>query len=356
MGEVKGTEELFKLREVQGIGEASLRKLAEAGYTLEKVACEDVNTIAKLLSTSLRQAAQIVDSAKKLAQGSRGIGAYTASQYRQFLEENVKWYSTGSKDLDELLGGGFRSCSLTGITGPFESGKSQMVNTAIVHCIDKGEHAMLIETELDTAAPERFAEIAAARGLSYDPEKLILIDARKITSVEDQFFAYGVMREIAESQGLRVGILAVDSFTSCFQRKFRGREVFPDRKKELNRHITYLEDFARDFNCAVLLTAQVIEVPVSPQESKGLAMDSALVRAITGMGYIPWGGSALTHGLATWLSLEWTRHSGVYKAVLFGSSRQPKGKCYFTITDKGITDLNPKLKEAIMKRKGGEEE
>jgi len=339
---------LEALKQVKGVGPTAAKKLLSEGYTLFRLSHADPEKISEILGISNKKAQEIISSAKEQLIGDQLPKPTTAKDYEQFLDERIIWFSSGSKRIDEIVGGGFRSSSTVGLSGPQATGKTQMILTTIADCIcNKGKYAMLIETELDTFDPKRPEQIAMARGWidKYDPEKLIVVDAYKVKDVATQFYYYEVLYDMAKEHDWDVGVIAVDSFTAMFQRKFKGRETFGDRKRELGRHLSFLEDMAKEFNATVMLTCQVIEVPVSPEESRG-GMDTAAVRAQFGTNYMPWGGHTLRHTIGTWLSLEKTRSKNVWKAYLFDSSRVKLGETYFQITEAGITDLP----EALYKR------
>lgn len=345
--------QLSELQRVKKVGVTAANKLLAEGYTLFRLSHAEPERIAEILKVSVKAAKEIVADALVKVVSKRGDldKPMNVKEYKQFLEKRINWYTSGSKEIDRLIGGGFRSSSIVGLSGPQETGKSQAVLTAMVDCIcNKGKHAYFIETELDTLDPDRLEEIAMARGWidKWDPEKFHVISSYQVRDVATQFYYYEVVYDMAKENGWDGGVLGVDSFNSSFQRKFKGRELFPTRKQEFGRHFSALEDFAKDLNWLVMLTFQVMEVPVMPSESKG-GMDTVRARAYFGTGYIPWGGHGARHPPATWLSLEKTHSKDLWKAYLFGSSRQPLGECFFQITERGIDDVP----EARLKRMQG---
>lgn len=78
--------------------------------------------------------------------------------------------STGSTQLDQLLGGGVETGSITELFGEYRTGKTQICHTLCVTCqmpVNKGGGegmAMYIDTE-NTFRPERLIEIAKRFGL-----------------------------------------------------------------------------------------------------------------------------------------------------------------------------------------------
>lgn len=68
------------------------------------------------------------------------MGFTTASEFKQKRAEIIQ-ITTGSTELDKLLGGGIETGSITEMFGEFRSGKSQVCHTLAITCqlpIDMG--------------------------------------------------------------------------------------------------------------------------------------------------------------------------------------------------------------------------
>ncbi len=66
------------------------------------------------------------------------MGFQTASDY--FAQrQNIIRMTTGSQELDNLLGGGFETSSITEMFGEFRTGKTQICHTLCVTCQVKKE-------------------------------------------------------------------------------------------------------------------------------------------------------------------------------------------------------------------------
>lgn len=61
------------------------------------------------------------------------MGFTTATEFHQKRAELIL-LTTGSKDLDKLLGGGIETGSITEIFGEFRTGKTQLCHTLAVTC------------------------------------------------------------------------------------------------------------------------------------------------------------------------------------------------------------------------------
>jgi RecA/RadA recombinase len=72
-------------------------------------------------------------------------------------------YSAGCKSIDELLGGGFESGTVTQLYGEAGSGKTNICLQAAVECARKGKKVIFIDSE--GFSPERFLQIANAKPL-----------------------------------------------------------------------------------------------------------------------------------------------------------------------------------------------
>jgi len=93
-----------------------------------------------------------------------------AAEYQR-QRADIIHLSTGSKELDTLLGGGMETGSITELFGEFRTGKTQLCHTLCVTCqlgLDQGGgegKALFIDTE-GTFRPERLIAIATRFGLN----------------------------------------------------------------------------------------------------------------------------------------------------------------------------------------------
>ncbi len=100
------------------------------------------------------------------------MGFTTATEVHQTRKDMVQ-ITTGCKELDKLLEGGFETGSITEIFGEFRTGKTQICHQLCVTCQLKVEEgggegkALYIDTE-GTFRPERLVAIAERYGLNPD--------------------------------------------------------------------------------------------------------------------------------------------------------------------------------------------
>ena len=159
--------------------------------------------------------------------------------------------STGSLSLDRLLGGGIRTGLLTDIYGPSGTGKSQLCFSLCVNSakyLKQKEMIMFIDT-VGTFRPERVSEIARQETNNEILDKIIFIRA---FSTNDQIKS---LRKIYDIKPL---LIIIDSATSLFSTEYRGAS----RHLVLMNHLHELSFAAINFDCAVVITNMVRNVPV----------------------------------------------------------------------------------------------
>nr|XP_032521596.1 DNA repair protein RAD51 homolog 1-like [Danaus plexippus plexippus] len=160
-----GPQLITKL-EGNGITSGDIKKLEEAGYhTVESVAYAPKKWLITIKGISEAKADKILSEASKLVP----MGFTTATEFHQKRAEIIQ-LTTGSKELDRLLGGGIETGSITEIFGEFRTGKTQLCHTLAVTCqlpIEQsgGEgKCMYIDTE-GTFRPERLLAVAQRYGM-----------------------------------------------------------------------------------------------------------------------------------------------------------------------------------------------
>ena len=159
--------------------------------------------------------------------------------------------STGSLSLDRLLGGGIRTGLLTDVYGPSGTGKSQLCFSLCVNSakyLKQNEMIMFIDT-VGTFRPERVSEIAGQETNNEILDKIIFIRA---FSTNDQ------IKSLRKIYDIRPLLIIIDSATSLFSTEYRGAS----RHLVLMNHLHELSFAAINFDCAVVITNMVRNVPV----------------------------------------------------------------------------------------------
>lgn len=164
---------------------------------------------------------------------------------------------TGCKSIDELLGGGFESGTVTQLYGEAGSGKTNICLQMAVEYASRGESVIIIDSE--GLSTERFVQIASAH--LPEGEELERLAARIILCQPQTFEQQtSCIREIdtviKEKEGKSgVGLVLLDSATLFY------RLVLDDDRsmhlKGLANQIATLLESARRHDLVVIITNQV---------------------------------------------------------------------------------------------------
>ncbi len=310
-----------KLTDLPGIGPAVSAKLESAGVF-------DLMSLAVMSPTSLGDTAGISSAvARKAIQAARDMLDLGFTDGIEFSKkrENVTYITTGSKSLNDLLGGkGVESRSITEAFGAYGSGKTQLGLTLAVNAqlpIEKGGasgKAVFIDTE-GTFRPARIKQIA--EGLGANPEKVLknIFVARAFNS-DHQILLLEKVGEMIK-KGEPIKLVIVDSLTAHFRAEFSGRGQLADRQQKLNRYLHDLMKLAETHNLAVYVTNQVMSNPAQMFGDPTTAIGGNIV------------GHASTYRMYLRRGKKGSRVS-----KLIDSPNLPDSECVFWVTDKGIVD------------------
>jgi len=255
-------EERSEIENLPGIGPTMAQKLKDAGVL-------DIISVAVMSPSELADSAGMTEAtARKAIQAARKMANLDFKDATEFMKsrDDMDTISTGSKNLDNLLGGkGVETGALTEAYGAYGSGKSQIAHSLAVHVQLPKEQGgangvcVFIDTE-GTFRPERIRQIAAAKGM--DPqEALKKIFAARAFNSDHQMLLLDKIPELINDKKLPVKLIIIDSLTSHFRAEFAGRGQLADRQQKLNRHIHNLLRLSEQYNIAVYITNQVMANP-----------------------------------------------------------------------------------------------
>jgi|WetSurMetagenome_2_1015567.scaffolds.fasta_scaffold24939_4 DNA repair protein RadA len=324
-------EESKGLTEVKGIGPKTAIKLIEGGITTpQQLACARSEEIAGILNVSKKVAKDIVnDAMNKFLDKTITLGNYRTAVDHQ--EKVVKRIPTGSQIFDKIMGGGIPTEAITVFKGEYETGKSEMCYQLAVNCIKYfARKVVWIETESHTFIPARLAEIAKSVGVKIKDDDIIYIDAGQTVTPYNMFLAYErIKRAVEKDSTIDIGLWIIDSFTAPFG-ILATREQLPDRAREERRHLGFLGHFSNKYNTAIVLTAQVMDIP-DPGAQLGEMVKSGHKKKMVG-------GGAVQHGATYLISLE-QKSIKQYEGIVFGAPDVPRTPFRFNITSSGIRDI-----------------
>ncbi len=316
---VKKPMDELTLEDLPGIGPKGAQKLRESGYTeLIAIAAASSGEIAAACEISEPTAEKIIQSARS----ALDMGYKTAAEVFEQRKEIGK-ITTGSKALDDLLGGGVETQQITEAYGAFASGKTQLGFELAVNVQLPKEQGgingkcLIIDTE-STFKPDRVIQIAEAKGL--DPKKVLKnILVGKAYNSDHQFVLVEKAKDVIKDQNVK--LIIVDSLMAHFRADYSGRGELAPRQQKLNRHIHMLQKLADTHNIAVYVTNQVMANPAIMFGDPTMAI----------------GGHIVAHGTGVRLYLRKSKQNKRI-ARLIDSPSLPEGEAVFTLTEKGIED------------------
>ncbi|MCS7118664.1 MAG: DNA repair and recombination protein RadA [Archaeoglobaceae archaeon] len=319
------SDEIVDLEEIPGVGPETARKLREAGFTtIEAIAIASPAEISSIAGIGESTALKIIQHARKMS----SIGGFESGEKVLERRKNVKKITSGSKELDNLFGGGIETQAITELFGEFGSGKTQLCHQLAVNVQlpeEKGGLngcAIVIDTE-NTFRPERIIQMALAKNL--DPNDVLKnIYVAQAYNSNHQMLLVDNAKELTErlrKDGKNVRLLVVDSLTSHFRAEYVGRGTLADRQQKLNRHMHDLMKFGELFNSAVVVTNQVMARP----------------DVIFGDPTKPVGGHIVAHTATYRVYLKKSK-GDLRIARLVDSPHLPESEVVFRVSERGIED------------------
>ncbi|NYZ80115.1 DNA repair and recombination protein RadA, partial [Candidatus Micrarchaeota archaeon] len=222
--EKKATE----LEDLPGVGTTTAEKLREAGFgKFEALAVASPGELMDAAEIGEATASKIITAARNALE----IGFETADIILE-RRSKAQRITTGSVELDKLIGGGIESQAITEAYGKFGSGKSQLAFQLAVNVqLPEGQGGLnggclFIDTE-STFRPERIKQIAEERGMNTD-EVLKKVFVARAFNADHQMLLAEKANELIEKHNIK--LIIVDSLTSRFRSDFMGRGTLANRQ------------------------------------------------------------------------------------------------------------------------------
>jgi len=322
VGKKEVEEEALKLTDLPGVGPGSAAKLEAAGiYDLMGLAVMTPAGLSEMAGMSETVARKAIQAARKMM----SLGFSTGLEYAKKRLE-IFHITTGSKNLDELLGGkGIETKAITEAFGAYGSGKTQLaLSLAVMSQLPVAQggangKAVYIDTE-GTFRPERIRQFA--EGLGANPEKVLknILVARAFNSDHQILLLEKVSEMIKDGEPVR--LIIIDSLTAHFRAEFSGRGQLADRQQRLNRYMHNLMKLADQHNLAVFATNQVMSNPAQ----------------MFGDPTTPIGGNIVGHASTFRIYLRRGK-KGSRVAKLIDSPNLPENETVFMIEESGLKDV-----------------
>jgi len=314
-----------KIEELEnhGINKADITKLKQGGYhTLESIAHASMRKLVEVKGISEQKAQKLKDLIKTNQLVS--IGFQTATDRLESMKDIIM-LSTGSQDLDVLLGGGVETGCITEVFGEFRTGKTQLCHTLCVTAqrpLDQGGaegRVIYVDTE-GTFRPQKL--VAIAERFQMNPEEVLdnIICARAHNSEQQLELLSDAAALMSDS---RYALLVVDSATALYRTDYSGRGELSERQMHLGQFLRQLTRLAEEFGIAVVITNQVVANP----DGMSFAKDNTK----------PIGGNIIAHASTTRLKLKKGRGDNRI-CQIYDSPTLPESECGFSLGPAGIED------------------
>ena len=308
------------IEDIPGVGPATAEKLREMGYqTVESLATATIKELTEA-GVGEKQAGKVIAEARD----SIALSFIRADELIK-MRQNVRRLTTASKQVDELLGGGLETQTITEFYGEYGVGKSILCHQLAVNVQlpeEKGGlngAALYIDTE-NTFRPEWIIRMANAIGLDPTETAKKIIYSEAFNSDHQILVLEKADKVIQENN---VKLIIVDSLTAHFRSEYLGREMLAERQQKLNSHLHRLVRLSRAFNACAVVTNQVMSRP-----------DVFFANSVEAVG-----GHIVSHTTHTRIFLRKTSSGPVRICKLISSPYLPEGERIFKITEEGVKDI-----------------
>lgn len=230
-----------------GVQANDIKKLKEAGFmTIQAVMMCSRRKLALIKGFSDAKVEKVYDAASKV--DSDLLAFHTAADLQARRDSIIVRVTTGCDELNDILGGGIESSSITELYGEFRTGKSQLSLTVAVASflpreVGGGEgRAMYLDTE-GSFRPERLKPIAARFDLDADFVVSNVLYARvyNCDHLDTMLVEAGSIFAEAEATGGPFRTLIVDSIIGVYRQEFIGRGELAERQQRTGCVLQKLE-------------------------------------------------------------------------------------------------------------------
>jgi len=301
------------------VTEPTIKKLREAGITtVEALVVTPPRQLVDITGMGIETAQRAIKKALELIDS----GFITA---KELAEKAKPRCTTGSKELDRILGGGIETGTVTELIGEYAGGKTQICMTLSVTAqrpLEEGGFGgkvAVIDTE-NTFNTTRVAQIAQERG--YDPDETLegILIAPAYNANHLSILIRSLHKIVQENH---IRLVICDSLIAHFRSEYIGRANLADRQQLLASCLGNLLRIAAANDVAVVLTNQMQANPSGYFSNPNR----------------PAGGHIMAHA-ATYRVQLWKGSKNTRLAAVIDSSYLPVEKIRFKITELGVQDIN----------------
>ncbi len=308
------------VKKLPGVGEATLNKLIKAGFnSLESIAYTPPSIIKEESGLGDKTTEKLI----KASMEQLGIGFKSADAIWEH-RKNIARVTTGSQELDDVLGGGVETGSVIEFFGEFRTGKTQIMHQLCVNVQlpkEKGgleARALYIDTE-GTFRPERIIQMSEGLDLDYKNVLKNIVFGRAYNS-DHQILLIKEATNIIKEKNIK--LIVIDSLIGHFRSEYIGRGTLASRQQTINTHLHDLLRLCDIYpDLSVVVTNQV----------------SAKPDVFYGNPLTATGGNIVAHGSTIRVYLR--KGKGEQRiAKVVDAPHLPEAEAVFSITENGISD------------------
>ncbi|MHA1617548.1 MAG: DNA repair and recombination protein RadA [Candidatus Njordarchaeales archaeon] len=330
---VLNKKEDLTIDSLKSIKKATKDKLKKAGiFFLKDVLMFNPLRLSETANISPETAEKIIEETLDLLEKSEEMEYGFEKASRLLAKENLekKTLHTGSKNLDNILQGGYSVGEVTELAGAYRTGKTQACLTALATVFlseeegglnDGDVYAVLIDAE-HTFSPKRMEPIF--QRFDIDPRWALdrILVGKPKNSLHQLKMIENLVKLVKEK---RIKLVVVDSLTKLPRADFSGRGELYERQRIILSIVEKLRRIAEAYNIVALVTNQVVAVPDASPYSKLVDKEK------------PIGGHVLAHTVDTRLYLSFVKED-IRRVEIIDSSRLPPAVTRIRISEAGITD------------------
>ena len=306
------------------IGPATKVHLIEAGIkSLKELLIRGPHDVAEITGMNMEKSNELCNKARiKLEEVNIIQKTFIPATELYNKRKNIERISTGSKNFDELLGGGIEVTALTEIYGEFGSGKTQICHTSSVMVQQKRSEGGLeggviyIDTE-NTFRPERIVSISKSRNIDYIKVLENIIVAKAFNSAHQELIIQEI-GNIIESKNIK--LLVLDSAISHYRAEYLGRGTLSERQQKINKLMHMLIRICETYKIAIILTNQIQSAPDT----------------VFGDPFKPAGGNIIAHSSTYRIYLKKAGKNRIARIV--DSPYHAEIEALFSLGEEGVTD------------------
>lgn len=312
---------------IEGIGIATRTHLENSGFkSLKDLVVRGPVEISEATGMDIEKSAILCNQARQRLEDA-GVLEKSFVTARKLYDKRLTAArtSTGSRNLDTLLGGGVETNAITEVFGEYGTGKTQICHSLCVMVSQDRAHgglggkAIYIDTE-NTFRPERIVSICNARNIVPDHVLDSIIVAKAYNSAHQELIIdeTGPILDANE-----VKLVIVDSAVAHYRAEFLGRATLSERQQKLNKLMHILLRISETYSVAVVITNQI-------QSSPDLVFGDA---------FRPTGGNVVAHTSTYRIYLKRAGRNRIARMV--DSPYHPETEALFSLSEKGATDPEP---------------